>query len=329
MDLSIPAARKITNLDAQPAALRDTEAGGRKDNFSCTILTSSILEALVATAKEYFEKNRDLEFVTTLSFKEVGGEDIAVPIKVAYDFEGGSKYIKAYIPDCNYPDNVALAIVQNLEALWNAAAGLEVSAGISGGNENVKGSSLAFSGRIIVYTPTMLGEERWQSVIEQLLPFGIHLLARDGQYAKLRDSYERPKAFISHDSRDKDIFVRELANKLSSMLCPVWYDEYSLIPGQSLRESIEHGLKTCPKCVVVLSKNFFGNPGWTKREFDTVYTREIIEGKRVIVPVWLDVARQDVYDYSPVLADIVGINAQIGIDEVARKLFAPLNAGSN
>jgi hypothetical protein len=104
--------------------------------------------------------------------------------------------------------------------------------------------------------------------------------------ARLRDSYETPRAFISDDSRDKDRLVRELARKLSSMLCPVWYDEYSLVPGQSLGESIESGLKSCPKCIVILSKNFFTNPGWTKREFDTINTREIIQGKRVMIPVW-------------------------------------------
>ena len=115
--------------------------------------------------------------------------------------------------------------------------------------------------------------------------------------------------------------MRELAFKLSSMLCPVWYDEYSLVPGQSLRESIEAGLKSCPKCVVILSKNFFSNPGWTKREFDTVYTREVLQGKRVMVPVWLGVTKQEVFEYSPILLDTVGIQADLGIDEVARKLF--------
>jgi len=55
------------------------------------------------------------------------------------------------------------------------------------------------------------------------------------------------------------------------------------------------------------------------------YTREIIEGKRVMVPIWLGVTKQEVYDYSPILADTVGINADLGIDEVARKLFNVLN----
>jgi len=89
-------------------------------------------------------------------------------------------------------------------------------------------------------------------------------LIRDGSYTAKRSRLEIPLAFISHDSRDKDGLVRDLASTLQKMLCPVWYDEYSLIAGQSLRESIEKGLRECKKCVLVLSPSFLANGGWTK-----------------------------------------------------------------
>jgi hypothetical protein len=280
----------------------------------------------MATSKEYFEKNTFLEFGTELTFKTIDGVEITVPIKVAYDFDGGSKHLRAYIPECEHPDSVLAAVVQNLQPVWDAAAGVLVSSGIAKGNEKVQGSSLTFSGRLLLYTPNVIDPQRWKHLEGQLSPQGLHLLVRDGDYARLRDSYETPRAFISHDSRDKDGLVRELASKLSAMLCPVWYDEYSLVPGQSLRESIERGLKSCPKCIVVLSKNFFANPGWTRREFDTIYTREIIQGKRVMIPVWLDVTKEEVYEYSPILLDTVGIKADLGIDEITRRLFTALTA---
>lgn len=53
---------------------------------------------------------------------------------------------------------------------------------------------------------------------------------------------EKPLAFISHDSNDKDSLVRELALELDKQLCPVWYDEFSLEIGDSLIENIEKGL---------------------------------------------------------------------------------------
>jgi hypothetical protein len=69
----------------------------------------------MATSKEYFERNTFLEFGTELSFKTIDGVELTVPIKVAYDFDGGSKYLRAYIPECEHPDSVLAAVVQNLQ----------------------------------------------------------------------------------------------------------------------------------------------------------------------------------------------------------------------
>ena len=57
----------------------------------------------MATAREYFEKNTYLEFGTDLSLKSADGTEIIVPVKIAYDFDGGSKFLRAYIPECEHP----------------------------------------------------------------------------------------------------------------------------------------------------------------------------------------------------------------------------------
>jgi TIR domain len=44
-------------------------------------------------------------------------------------------------------------------------------------------------------------------------------------------------AFISHASEDKKGFVRHLAKKLEKHQVLVWYDEFSLKPGNLLRNS--------------------------------------------------------------------------------------------
>jgi TIR domain len=48
--------------------------------------------------------------------------------------------------------------------------------------------------------------------------------------------------FISHASEDKDGFVRLLAGQLKERRIEVWYEEFSLRPGDSLRQSIDQGL---------------------------------------------------------------------------------------
>jgi len=114
---------------------------------------------------------------------------------------------------------------------------------------------------------------------------------------------EIPVAFISHDSRDKELIAKRLSNGLNSRLCFVWYDEYSLKIGDSLRESIEEGIKNAKKCILVLTKNYLSNPGWGKKEFNSIFTREMIFNERVVLPIWYGVTKEEVYDYSPSLAD--------------------------
>jgi TIR domain len=94
--------------------------------------------------------------------------------------------------------------------------------------------------------------------------------------------------------------------------------------GDSLRENVERGLKECGKCVVVLSPQYFSNDGWTKTEFNSIFTRELIETKRIILPVWYQVTKREVYEYSPSLVDRFAAVWQGDADVVARSLYAPL-----
>jgi hypothetical protein len=48
--------------------------------------------------------------------------------------------------------------------------------------------------------------------------------------------------FISHASEDKDTFVRPLAAALGSVGLRIWYDEQTLVLGDSLRRKIDQGL---------------------------------------------------------------------------------------
>jgi hypothetical protein len=53
---------------------------------------------------------------------------------------------------------------------------------------------------------------------------------------------KRYDAFISHASEDKDTLVRPLAEKLRALDFRIWYDEFELKVGDSLRRSIDKGL---------------------------------------------------------------------------------------
>lgn len=67
-------------------------------------------------------------------------------------------------------------------------------------------------------------------------------------------------AFISHASEDKGI-VRPIAENLRSKGFRVWFDEFELKIGDSLRKSIDQGLINSRYGVVILSKSFFEKNG--------------------------------------------------------------------
>ncbi|WP_442481378.1 TIR domain-containing protein [Aeoliella sp. SH292] len=107
--------------------------------------------------------------------------------------------------------------------------------------------------------------------------------------------------FISHASEDKDDFVRPLAEALSAAGLKVWYDEFSLSLGDSLRKSIDHGLANSRFGLVVLSSAFFAK-NWTQYELNGMVSREM-EGEKVILPLWHKVTKNEVMRFSPTLVD--------------------------
>lgn len=154
---------------------------------------------------------------------------------------------------------------------------------------------------------------------------GIMMRMMDRDYV---ESDEPPEeigydAFISHASEDKDDFVRPLAGILKEYGFRIWYDEFELEIGDSLRESIDKGLVTSRYGIVVLSPKFL-DKNWTKYELNSLVAREI-EGKKVILPIWHNVTRQQVMQYSPMLADKLALSSEnMAINEIAKKVCRAL-----
>lgn len=125
--------------------------------------------------------------------------------------------------------------------------------------------------------------------------------------------------FISHASEDKDEVVRPLAEALRSKGLAVWYDEFELRIGDSLRRKIDKGLANSRFGVVVLSESFF-NKGWPNYELDGLVTRAV-SGEQVLLPIWHDITKRAVIDYSPSLADkLARSTATHTVEEIAKEI---------
>lgn len=131
--------------------------------------------------------------------------------------------------------------------------------------------------------------------------------------------------FISHASEDKAEVVRPLAEALRNGGLDVWYDEFELRIGDSLRRKIDAGLARSRFGVVVLSKAFFGK-GWTNYELDGLVTRTV-SGDQILLPIWHNITKQELIGYSPSLADKVGRNtASHTVEEIAAEIIEVIRA---
>src|SRR5581483_8753321 len=112
---------------------------------------------------------------------------------------------------------------------------------------------------------------------------------------------EQRDVFISHASEDKDEIARPLAEALLARHHTVWFDEYELTLGDSLRQEIEKGLAHSRLGVVILSQAFFAK-NWPQQELNALYARLISGEPNVIVPIWHRMTREQVAARAPLLA---------------------------
>ena len=83
-------------------------------------------------------------------------------------------------------------------------------------------------------------------------------LTSNPQMLKKQEKYD---AFISHATEDKEEFVRPLARALEQAGFKIWYDEFALKIGDSLRRSIDRGLSQSKYGIVILSDAFLRKTG--------------------------------------------------------------------
>lgn len=125
--------------------------------------------------------------------------------------------------------------------------------------------------------------------------------------------------FISHASEDKEDVARPLAAALQELGVTVWYDEFEMRIGDSLRQKIDQGLARSNFGIVVISKDFISK-GWTNYELDGLITKSMT-GEQQLLPIWHNITKKEVIDYSPSLADKLARNTAINtVEEIAEEI---------
>ncbi len=134
--------------------------------------------------------------------------------------------------------------------------------------------------------------------IEGALQSGAELAQKDQPFADILSSYVREKVtmierdgprkkahdvFVCHSSIDGK-FSRKLAGDLAEKGYAVWFDEFTMLPGDSLYEKIQQGISASSWFIVVLSPDSVTSP-WCKRELYNAMEEELERKKVYVVPV--------------------------------------------
>ncbi|ABW27178.1 TIR domain-containing protein [Acaryochloris marina] len=92
--------------------------------------------------------------------------------------------------------------------------------------------------------------------------------------------------FLSHSAKNKDV-VRKIAERLKSAGVKVWFDEWSIRPGDSIPAKIEEGLEQSRVLVLCMSAEAFGSD-WAQLESYTFRFKDPLNKDRRFIPLRLD-----------------------------------------
>lgn len=83
-----------------------------------------------------------------------------------------------------------------------------------------------------------------------------------------------PRVYLAHASEDHEKLAKPLAQALMATGINVWFDEWEIRTGDSLRRKMEDGLANCTHFVVLLTPNSLHKP-WVETEIDAGFVRAV------------------------------------------------------
>lgn len=152
---------------------------------------------------------------------------------------------------------------------------------------------------------------------------GARLGVSAGDFPLDRGTFD---AFMIHAHEDKKDFVRPLVYSLRVRGFKIWFDEFNIKVGDSIRKAIDVGLARSRFGIVILSPSFLEKK-WPQYELDGLITKEVVDQK-VLLPVWYDIDFARIRDYSLTLADRAAVIGRASdVESVAVTLAQVLGSG--
>ena len=100
--------------------------------------------------------------------------------------------------------------------------------------------------------------------------------------------------FLSHSSLDK-AFARRLYSDLRNVGVNCWFDEKQILPGDSILDLVDHGIKVWDKLLLVCSRNSLSRTTgwWVEQEVERALAKERTlrrggEAGSTLIPITID-----------------------------------------
>src|SRR2546421_3212159 len=126
--------------------------------------------------------------------------------------------------------------------------------------------------------------------------------------------------FICHAHVDKATHAGPLNEALNMRGISCWVDEAQILPGESIVEKINDGLRSSRFVVVIITDEFLDR-NWPQKELNAALSREIRTGEVVVVPL-LATDRARYFDRYPLLEDKLFLDWRQGVSSLASHIAA-------
>src|SRR5487761_1552114 len=204
----------------------------------------------MATLRDIYQSNHpEGNFGSTFTATG-GGQSFTIEGRCHFSFDTNTRYVSYFVSEpvdwlaqfrilVNDPQVACRTADQNVQ-VWMSNPTLGIPPQLA--------SDLPFVGRMYFYAEVTLGDQDRAELFAAGKERSLSIELRDLRWLEAYNASNKPLAFLSHDSRDKEDVARPLVTELGRLLCSVWYDEYSLKVGDSLTESIDRGIREANKC---------------------------------------------------------------------------------
>ena len=115
------------------------------------------------------------------------------------------------------------------------------------------------------------------------------------------------KAFVLHYFKDSNNLAVPLAQAFKKRGLPVNYADYVLEPGEDVEKLIKTGLSKHKFGIIVFTRSMI-KAGWKQSDLD--YIKQTIIDEKLLFPVWHNVSKQQVSEFTPALEGLIDKNPE-------------------